>query len=91
MGTEIAGGILGIIVIVFLVVLAILWIILPFAIFGIKSRMDTILQSTKDIGPQMTFSTHEVKKLAAGVATLTAEVRKTNQILMAVHNVKIEE
>lgn len=34
------GGVFGLIVAIFLVVLAILWFCLPFAIFGTKRRLD---------------------------------------------------
>lgn len=37
------GGLLGLVVGIFLLVLAILWFILPFAIFGIKPKLDMIL------------------------------------------------
>ena len=37
----------GIIVICFLVVLAILWFFLPFAIFGIDSKMKELLRETR--------------------------------------------
>lgn len=35
-------GILGIFIFIFLIVLGILWFILPFAVFGIKSRLELI-------------------------------------------------
>ncbi len=38
------SGIFGIVIFLFLLVLAILWFILPFAIFGIKPKLDMILQ-----------------------------------------------
>ena len=34
------AGTVGIVVILFLVILAILWFVLPFAIFGTKARLD---------------------------------------------------
>lgn len=41
MGEDL-GGALGLIIILFGFVIAILWILLPFAVFGIKSRLDQI-------------------------------------------------
>ena len=38
------GGIFGLVIFLFLLVLAILWFILPFAIFGIKPKLDKILE-----------------------------------------------
>ena len=37
------GGILYLAIAIFLFVLAIVWILLPFAIFGIKDRLDRII------------------------------------------------
>lgn len=44
MGTldEVLGG-FALVVMLFLVVLAILWFILPFAIFGTKARLDSLI------------------------------------------------
>ena len=38
------GGIFGLVIFLFLLVLAILWFILPFAIFGIKPKLDKIIE-----------------------------------------------
>jgi uncharacterized membrane protein len=43
------GGGLGLIVFVFLVVLAILWFCLPFAIFGTKPRLDEQTKLLREI------------------------------------------
>ena len=47
MGEELAG--LGALFWLFMVVLAILWIALPFAVFGIKGRLDTIIRELKKL------------------------------------------
>ncbi len=39
-----------ILVILFLILLAILWIVLPFAVFGIKNRMDKLNKNLLEIG-----------------------------------------
>ncbi len=44
--SEMLGGI-GIFGILFLVVLAILWFFLPFAVFGIKERLDNQIKEQK--------------------------------------------
>lgn len=48
MDTAILGS-FGLIVIIFLIVLAILWFLLPFAVFGIKTRIDESNQLSKEI------------------------------------------
>lgn len=40
---------LGVLAWLFLIVLAILWIALPFAVFGIKGRLDSILKELKKL------------------------------------------
>lgn len=42
-GASLFGGLLGVFVLAFLCVLAILWFVLPFAVFGIKGRLDTLI------------------------------------------------
>ena len=40
------AGTFGLILIIFLVVAAVLWFLLPFAIFGIKTRLDTMIENS---------------------------------------------
>jgi len=42
------GG-LGVVIIIFIVVLAILWFLLPFAVFGIKRRLDLMIDQNNEI------------------------------------------
>ena len=44
---EILAGPFGLIVVLFLIVLCILWTILPFAVFGIKKRLDEMIRLLK--------------------------------------------
>lgn len=41
---EIFAGVLGVFAFFFLVLLAILWIVLPFAVFGVSKRLDKVLK-----------------------------------------------
>jgi Na+/proline symporter len=41
-GASIAAGIFGLLLIIFLIVLAVLWIIMPFLIIGTNKRLDRI-------------------------------------------------
>jgi hypothetical protein len=70
---EIFSGILGLFLIAFLVLLGILWFILPFAIFGIKNKLNAALKEMVSIREAATIAQYEI--------------RKTNQILKAVHNI----
>ena len=49
MDPHILSGTLGIVIIVFIVILFILWFLLPFAVFGIKGRLDKIIDQNKQI------------------------------------------
>ncbi len=46
------GG-FGVLIILFLVVLAILWFLLPFAIFGTKDKLDALISETKKINQEL--------------------------------------
>jgi ribosomal protein L40E len=50
---EIFGGALGVFLIIFLIILGILWLILPFAIFGIKDKLDTMIRLLKEIKAEL--------------------------------------
>lgn len=41
------AGLIGLLVAIFLVVLAVLWFLLPFAVFGIKDRLDDQIKATR--------------------------------------------
>jgi len=40
---ALGGGIIGLIIVLFIIAIAILWFLLPFAVFGIKIRLDNII------------------------------------------------
>lgn len=40
---------LGIVIILFIVVLSILWFLLPFAVFGIKRRLDIMIEQNNQL------------------------------------------
>lgn len=54
MDTAILGS-FGLIVIIFLIVLAILWFLLPFAVFGIKTKIDESNQLSKEILTELKY------------------------------------
>ena len=42
-------GLLMLALIGFLIVLAVLWFLLPFAVFGIKDRLDTLIRQNRQL------------------------------------------
>jgi uncharacterized membrane protein len=68
-GEGLFGGFVGLFVVVFLVVLGISWFILPFAVFGLKGRLDTL------IALQRKQSDH-VASLRVDLADLRAELER---------------
>ena len=47
MGLGLFSGIIGLFVFFFMLVVAIVWFFLPFAIFGTKGRIDTLIAETR--------------------------------------------
>ncbi len=58
-------GLVGLVVAVSLVVLAILWFILPFAVFGTKRRLDRLIASTDALDETLTGIHRELRELRA--------------------------
>lgn len=48
-----SDGVVGVVVFLFLLVLAVLWFLLPFAIFGTKDRLKLILDELKKINTEL--------------------------------------
>ena len=46
-------GLFGLIFIIFSIIVGILWTILPFAVFGIKSRLDKIIDLLEEINRKL--------------------------------------
>lgn len=71
-------GAFGIIVQIFLFLFSLfliaLWVLLPFAVFGIKDRLKKTNELLGHISNNTAYALHEVKK--------------TNEILKAVHNIR---
>lgn len=86
---EIFAGTVGIILFAVLAVLAIticiLWILLPFAVFGLRPRLDKL------IAQDATNARLALDQARANTDLLKAihtEAQRTNAILAAVHNVE---
>lgn len=62
------GGIVYLLIVLFLFVLGILWILLPFAVFGIKNRLDLLLAETKQVNEELRRSNAELWDLRKQVS-----------------------
>ena len=49
MNQDILAGTFGTVIIIFSIVLFLLWFLLPFAVFGIKGRLDQLIEQNKNI------------------------------------------
>ncbi len=56
-------GLFGLVVAISLIVLAILWFILPFAIFGTKQRLDRLIAATGRVQETLAAIHHELREL----------------------------
>ena len=54
MGLGIFGGVLGLFLFFFLMLVAIVWFFLPFAVFGTKGRIDTLIAETRKTNELLT-------------------------------------
>ena len=68
---DILGSTLGLIGL-FLVVLTILWALIPFAVFGIRSRMDRLITAVADLG-------HWQKAMLGEIKAIGKQLDKLNQ------------
>lgn len=50
---ELLGGGFGVVVTIFLFILAILWFLLPFAIFGIKDKLSELIYESQRTNEQL--------------------------------------
>ncbi|MGI2169509.1 hypothetical protein ACROAE_04845 [Shewanella sp. MF05960] len=71
MGTFVTGG-FGVFITLFLFVLAILWFILPFAIFGTKNKLDELIEQTRQTNTLLTALRGEVSLLTDDDGVLKA-------------------
>jgi membrane protein insertase Oxa1/YidC/SpoIIIJ len=62
---ELLGGGVGVAIILFLFVLAILWFLLPFAIFGTKDKLSELIAESKKTNEQLSALRSEVATLKA--------------------------
>lgn len=63
LGGLAAFGVLSIVLFIFLVVLAILWFLLPFAVFGLKKRLDRSIQPQEAMFKHFTGEELSKKKI----------------------------
>ncbi|MEJ2362684.1 MAG: hypothetical protein P8Z75_14950 [Gammaproteobacteria bacterium] len=58
MNPDILTGSAGIAIIIFLAILSILWFLLPFAVFGIKKRLDKLIELNEQLVILLQISTN---------------------------------
>lgn len=66
------GGVIGLLVLVFLFVLAVLWFVLPFAIFGVKGLLRELIaeqRATKEAVLNLAWQVHNAGKAPAPLET----------------------
>ncbi len=56
-------GLFGLVVAISLIVLAVLWFVLPFAVFGTKQRLDRLISSTNALGESLGGIHYELREL----------------------------
>lgn len=62
---ALSGGVV-LAIVFFLLLLAILWIILPFAVFGIKNRLDTIIKVADKASERLERIERQLRAMNAG-------------------------
>ncbi len=55
LGLGLFSGILGLFVLFFMLLVAIVWFFLPFAVFGTKGRIDTLIAETRKTNELLTM------------------------------------
>ncbi len=60
---DLFAGTFGIVIIIFWVVVAVLWFLLPFAVFGIKRRLDVLVKNSGTSIVLIESLNHEIKEL----------------------------
>ena len=66
---AVGGGIVYMILVIFLFVLGILWFLLPFAVFGIKNRLDLMVTEIKQVNVELRRSNAELWDLRKQVGS----------------------
>ena len=61
-------GVLGLIVFLFLLILAILWFLLPFAVFGTKDKLATLIAETRKTNAALENVGKQISELKAAMA-----------------------
>ena len=76
MDSLVPGG--GVLLILFAVVLAVLWTLLPFAIFGTKKILNEILLETREKNRRITSLSKEIKNMSSGAEETPETDRETS-------------
>jgi hypothetical protein len=77
MGSPEVVVIIGAVFILFFIVLAVLWLILPFAVFGTKAKLDDILSESLKTSNWMEALVVENQKMNSWLAEILSESKRT--------------
>ena len=69
--------IIGAIILLFCIVLAILWIILPFAVFGTKAKLDEIISESQKTNTWLEELITQNQKMNSWLAEIMSESKRT--------------
>ncbi|MHA2940323.1 hypothetical protein ACXJY6_18775 [Vibrio sp. RC27] len=72
---ELLGGGFGLVVFLFLFVLAILWFLLPFAIFGTKDKLSELIAESKKTNEQLSALRAEVAEIKGNDDPIVSHTR----------------
>ena len=83
MGDVIGGGLgaFGLVVFLFLLALAVLWFLLPFAIFGIKDKLAAQIHESQKVNA-------ELSRIAAEMLAIRTEISQHAHALSAMRDVR---
>lgn len=77
MQQDILSGTFGIVIIVFSIILFLLWFLLPFAVFGIKGRLDQLIQQNKQLISLLQSDNIETTAISEGAFSKETKVEPT--------------
>jgi len=83
-----ASGMVLVVVLVFLLILSVLWMILPFAVFRLRKEMIGLRADLKAMHDRLDWAT---SKTVSATETIAKHAGITNEILAAVHNVELPQ
>lgn len=69
MNESMMTGTIALIIVLFFIVLAVLWFLLPFAIFGTKDKLTEIIVQAKKTNAELELITNELSEVRAALVS----------------------